>query len=163
MVGIVVDSPSVNKCAFKTVRAEKPKLSVLLCVCHIVSLFFKDFFRIPQVAEVWSVVNDTSNKFRAVKWLREALMRVQREDEGLKAMKKPNGKPLFNPTLGYIKYGRTRMASKKIQTTRAGTVNFGAKIVVNSTEYAAKYEKKKVSCPVFRNLLEPFRNLFETF
>ena len=135
----VLDSPNVNKRALKDFESEHPEVFAVLCLLHIIGLFFKDAFNLPALKELFRLINVTGNKFRNVKWLREKLADVQQKDENVKAL------PQFkNGPKGYSRHGATRMASKYTCTVRAGEVNPATKVVMNLPRYEEKYEDANV-------------------
>ena len=83
------------------------------------------------------MLNQTINKFRNVKWLREKLQDVQVENEEVKKL------PQFaNGPKGYLPCGKTRMASKYIAATLALEVNPATNVTMADPAYLAKYEKQ---------------------
>ncbi len=55
--GIVVDSPNVNKAGLKKEEQQYPTISMLLCMCHIISLRFKDIFKLPKLKRLFNLSN----------------------------------------------------------------------------------------------------------
>ena len=124
VVAIILDGPNVNKGALKRIEQKYPAIACLLCICHCLSIFFKNVFKLPVVKKIFAVVNNTGNKFRNVKFLREKLLRVQSEDEELKTLKK------FKTVKGYLRTSGTRFGSKHTCTERALLINDATERVV---------------------------------
>lgn len=129
--GFVLDSPNVNKSALKRAAEVYPTIAFLLCICHIISLWFKDVYKLPKIKEMYRLSKQTAKKFKNCKWLRDQLeevMATQLKDNF------PNG------PLQYLLDGATRMASKDSSLERSLAVNCAAKLVVASPQYVEKYE-----------------------
>ena len=134
VAAMVLDSPNVNRKALRDLEAKYPTVACMYCVCHIISLFFKDVFcKLPALKELWRLVKQTVNKFRNVKWLREKLEDVQTTNDEVKKL------PQFaNGPKKYLPCGKTRMASKYMASVRALEVNQATNVTM---AYLAKYEE----------------------
>lgn len=141
VAGIVLNGPSVNKSALKQMEAKYPNIVALICICHCVSIFFKNVYKLKPLKTVYGSLKDTANKFRNVKWLRDKHKAVQREDPELKKL------PCFKHPKGYTKDVATRFASKYDCTDRAVVVNPATKIVMNLPSYSSKYEERAAEQP----------------
>ena len=106
VVALVLDGPNVNKSALKSMEAKHLMIACLLCICHCISIFFKNVYKIPFVKKTFKICNNLGNKFRNVKLLREKLFSVQCDDKELNTL------PEFATPKGYLRTSGTRFGSK---------------------------------------------------
>ena len=128
VAAVVLDGPSVNKSALKKMEEEEPTVCALICLCHVVSGFFKAVFKLPKVKEAWRLINNTGNKFRNVKWLHDALEQIQETPDMRKLPQFKSGNPL-----SYQRAGTTSFATRYLCTARALKVNPAAKAIPTPT------------------------------
>ena len=123
VAAVVLDGPSVNKSALRQMEEEEPTVCALICLCHVISGFFKDVFKLPKVKNMWRVCNNTGNKFRNVEWLHGMLLSVQQTPD----MKKL--KQFSSHELSYQRAGTTRFATRYLCLARAFKVNPATNVI----------------------------------
>ena len=139
LAGIVLDGPNVNKGALKDFEKKYPWVSCIICMCHCLSGFFKNVFKLPSVKKVYSLAADTGNKFRRCKWLREQCIHHVENNPDIRALES------FKTGISsYIRHVATRFASKHGVLERAILMNPVAKLVMSSPLYEEKYEDEDV-------------------
>lgn len=58
VAGLVTDTPSVMRLAWKKIQLKDPKILCIACICHVLDLLLKDLAKIAEVRftighEIW--------------------------------------------------------------------------------------------------------------
>ena len=139
LAGIVLDGPNVNKGALKEFEKKHSWVACIICVCHCLSNFFKNVFKLQSVKTVFTLASNTGNKFRRCKWLREQCLHTVEFNPDIRDL------DAFKTGISsHLRHVATRFASKHGVLERAILMNPVAKVIMSSPKYPEKYEDQEV-------------------